>query len=109
MTVRELDGAAAPPMTNGELAFEAPWQGRVFAMANALCDAGAFQWSEFQSALIDEIAAHETDHGAPYAYYERFQAALEALLTRKGVIDLSALNVRSEAYRHRPHGHDHDH
>ncbi len=106
MNVRELNGAAAPPMTNGELAFEAPWQGRVFAMANALCDAGAFQWSEFQAALIDEISAHESD-GTPYAYYERFQAALEALLSRKGLIDRSALNARSEAYHQRPHGHDH--
>ncbi len=107
MTLRELDGAAAPPMSNGELAFEAPWQGRVFAMANALCDAGAFQWHEFQSALIDEIAAHVPAEPAPYAYYERFQAALEALLARKGLIDRSALNARSAAYLQRPHGHDH--
>ena len=46
-------------MVNGELNFEAPWQGRVFAMANALCDAGLFEWSEFQQSLIDEIARHQ--------------------------------------------------
>ena len=42
-------------MSNGELAFDEPWQGRVFGIANALCAAGIFEWSEFQARLIEAI------------------------------------------------------
>ena len=108
MSERPLEGAAAPPMTNGELDFEAPWQGRVFAMANALCDAGLFEWSEFQQSLIDEIARHQGDEEA-YAYYERFQAALENLLQRKALVRPGQLERRTHAFAARPHGHDHSH
>ena len=33
-----------PPMANGEVIFDAPWQGRVFAMAVALSEQGVFVW-----------------------------------------------------------------
>ena len=108
MSERPLEGAAAPPMTNGELDFEAPWQGRVFAMANALCEAGLFEWSEFQQSLIDEIASHERDDRA-YAYYERFQAALENLVQRKALVGAEQIEHRTQAFAERPHGHDHSH
>ena len=104
---RELLGDAAPPMVNGELNFDAPWQGRVFAMANALCDAGVFEWQEFQQSLIEAVAGY--DGQDTYAYYEYFQSALESLLNRKGVLTRTQIDDRSHAYSVRPHGHDHDH
>ncbi|MBV9281627.1 MAG: nitrile hydratase accessory protein, partial [Chloroflexi bacterium] len=52
----ELDGPAAPPRKNGELVFQAPWEGRVFSMALALQGAGAYQWREFSDGLAREIA-----------------------------------------------------
>ncbi len=104
---RELLGDAAPPMTNGELNFDAPWQGRVFAMANALCDAGVFEWQEFQQSLIEAVADHDPQD--TYAYYEYFQGALESLLSQKGVLARTQIDDRSHAYSARPHDHDHRH
>ena len=34
------DGAAAPPRENGELAFSAPWEGRLFGLTMTLVEAG---------------------------------------------------------------------
>ena len=38
-----------PPMANGEVIFEEPWQGRVFAMTILLNKAGLYSRDEFQS------------------------------------------------------------
>ena len=38
-----LDGRIAPPTANGEVVFEAPWQGRVFGMARLLAEARPLQ------------------------------------------------------------------
>ena len=51
-----LDGTTAPPMANGELIFELPWQGRIFGMARALCNSGLYEWDEFRDHLIAEIS-----------------------------------------------------
>ena len=45
----ELAGDIAPPMANGELVFESPWEGRVFGMARVLCEQGLFEWDEFRA------------------------------------------------------------
>ena len=101
----------APPSLNGELVFEAPWEARVFGMAHRLCDAGLFTWDEFRQALIAEIGRWEQapQEGAPYKYFERFQAALESLLAARRVASDSELQARAEALAARPHDHDHDH
>jgi nitrile hydratase accessory protein len=101
-------GPAAPPMANGELVFEAPWQGRVFGMAEALASADVFPWSEFQSALIEKIAAWEA-HGAdePYQYYDHFLAALESVLVARDIVSEGDLATRLHVLEARPHGHDH--
>lgn len=102
-----------PPMANGEVIFDAPWQGRIFAMAVALSDQGVFAWPEFQQSLIDAIAAFDarqsTGPVSEYEYFDHFQLALENLLAHKGVILQQALEEREEAYAARPHGHDHSH
>lgn len=100
-------------MRNGELAFEEPWQGRVFGMASALCDAGCFEWSEFQAHLIEAIRDGERsseEASAPAeqeAYYDHFLVALENLLKQKHLVAGDALEARSAALAARPHGHDH--
>ena len=50
-----LNAEVAPPMANGEVLFEAPWQGRVFGMARSLEEAGLYTWDEFREQLIKHI------------------------------------------------------
>ena len=96
-------------MANGELAFEEPWQGRIFGMARTLCIAGYYDWSEFQAELIRAIGHWDRNATAAdeYRYYEHFLAALENLLRAKGLIDKSLLDERTTEFMARPHGHDH--
>ena len=76
-----MTGAAALPRRNGELAFEAPWQGRAFGMALAVVERLALPWTEFQRRLIDEIGTHPD---APY--WECWLGALERLVVERGVV-----------------------
>jgi nitrile hydratase accessory protein len=78
--VTAMQGAAAPPRRNGELVFEAPWQGRAFGMALAVVRGLGLPWSEFQQRLIAAIAAHPD---APY--YDAWTAALERLVVDHGI------------------------
>ena len=105
----QLVAEAAPPSENGELVFEAPWEARVFALAHHLCDAGHYSWDDFRDALIAEIAQWDAAHpaGEGYVYYERFQAALEALLVNRGLFAAGALEAETAKLAARPHGHDH--
>lgn len=105
----QLGTEVAPPTENGELVFEAPWEARIFAMAHHLCDAGLFSWDDFREALIEEIARWDAAHpaGEGYVYYERFQAALEALLVKRGVVATGALEAETVKLAARPQGHDH--
>jgi nitrile hydratase accessory protein len=101
-----LTGDAAPPMANGEVVFEAPWQGRVFGMARSLCESGLYDWDEFRGRLIAEIATFESD-ADEYHYFDHFLSALTRLLDEKGLCLGIEVNHRSEVFAARPHGHDH--
>jgi nitrile hydratase accessory protein len=115
----ELDGTAAPPMLNGELAFDAPWQGRVFGIARGLAERDVFAWDDFRSRLIEEIAAFDRtiDHHTiasgvstpAFQYYDHFLRALELLLVERSIIAAGELSDRVGAFAVRPHGHDHHH
>lgn len=107
MTFHEFDAAAAPPLRNGELDFEAPWQGRVFMLANSLSVRGVFEWSEFQSALIHELKDVKVSPDQPYAYYEHFLHALADLLETKGIVGRTELEQVVDHFAEREHGHDH--
>lgn len=102
-------GPAAPPRSNGELVFEAPWESRSFGLALCLLERGLFEWPEFQAALIAEIGEWERRHGVDetYRYYERWQRALERLLAAKGICSPELLRQRAGELAARPHGHDH--
>jgi hypothetical protein len=64
------------PRRNGELAFDAPWQSTVFALAAAVVEhAFGGDREPFRRQLITAIAA---DPGRPY--WESWTTALEALV-----------------------------
>ena len=107
-----LDGDLAPPTENGEVVFDAPWQGRVFGMARLLAEEGHYSWDEFRAHLIEKIGAWDrsaeaADPAVAYHYYDHFLAALQSLLAEKGLLDASQLEARHETFAARPHGHDH--
>jgi nitrile hydratase accessory protein len=104
--------AALPhlPRDDGGRVFAEPWQAQAFALAVKLSEQGHFTWTEWSHALGDELKAAagrgEGDDGSHY--YEHWLAALERLVTAKGLTDRAALAARKEAwadaYRHTPHG-----
>jgi len=90
--------------------FAEPWQAQAFALAVRLSEQGHFTWKEWADALAAEIKA-AADRGEPddgSRYYEHWLAALEHLVTAKGLSNRAALLERKEAwadaYRHTPHG-----
>ncbi len=94
-------------MVNGEVVFDAPWQGRVFGMAKSLADAGLYTWDEFRACLIAEVAGWEGLSQGEYPYYELFLGALEKVLAQKDVVEPAHLTARFEVFKSRPRGHDH--
>ena len=58
--VRRMAGTAALPRENGELVFDAPWQGRVLGMALAVVQERGLDWDEFRQRLIAAIDADPT-------------------------------------------------
>jgi nitrile hydratase accessory protein len=112
--VKAMTGAEALPRANGELVFAEPWQARAFGVAVGLVQEQGLDWEAFRSRLIDEIGAWEREHrdgtGAPYAYYERWLAALERFVVERGMVsadELEAAVVRVAAGDSHYHGHDH--
>jgi hypothetical protein len=69
-------GDAALPRVNGEVAFDAPWQGRALAMAILLVERRGLTWDDFRTRLIAAIA---DEPGRPY--WESWAVALEHLAT----------------------------
>ena len=90
--------------------FREPWEAQAFAMTLALQQRGLFTWSEWATALGAEIkraqAAGDPDRGD--TYYRHWLAALERLVTDKGVASEETLGRYREAWDHAadrtPHG-----
>ena len=104
------DGPASPPRSNGELVFEAPWEGRLFGLTLAMIEARAFTWKEFQAELVAEIAGWESEHPgerADYSYYRRWLAAFERTLAARDLCSEESQRQRADELARRPHGHDH--
>ena len=104
--------AASPllPRDAGGPVFAEPWQAQAFAMAVQLSAEGHFTWTEWTTALGEQLQAAvgrgEPDDGS--RYFEHWLAALEHLVAEKKLTDLTALRERkaawADAYRHTPHG-----
>jgi nitrile hydratase accessory protein len=87
--VQEMAGAAALPRQNGELVFEAPWQGRVFGLVLAIVQQHGLEWEEFRRRLV---AAIDADPARPY--YESWTAALDDLVVDLGIATAAELETR---------------
>jgi nitrile hydratase accessory protein len=109
----DAESAAAPPRSNGELVFEAPWESRAFGIAVALSERDAFEWERFRQRLIAEIGASERGgrrSAEGWSYYERWLASLERLLLADGVLDEAEIDARiAELEEYDEHEHDHEH
>jgi len=104
----DIDGPAAPPRTNGELVFAAPWESRAFGLAMALHDGGLFEWEDFRRQLIAAVARAEAA-GGEFSYYRCWLEALQTLLDSSGVVDRASVDGRAAELACRPAGHDHRH
>lgn len=86
-----------------EPVFAAPWEAQAFALVVALHRRGAFDWNDWAAALARSIAESPE---APY--YDRWLAALEALVTERGLAGADELARFRDAWRHAaertPHG-----
>ena len=88
--VRRMTGEAALPRENGELVFDAPWQGRVLAIALAVVQHRGLDWDEFRQRLISAIEADPTR-----PYYESWTAALTDLVVDLGVASADDVDTRA--------------
>jgi len=108
MSDMELSGEIVPPMANGEVIFEVPWQSRVFGLARVLCEAGHFSWDEFRERLIARIDARKTSQADDtYQYFDCFLQALTDVLADTGLCSSLELEGRFDEFSARPHRHDH--
>ena len=95
--ISNMEGDAALPRSNGELVFEAPWEGRAFGIAVVLNEDGRYAWREFRDQLVAEIAAEKAAEESP-SYYEQWLASLERLAVAKGLVTEVELETRTAEY-----------
>jgi nitrile hydratase accessory protein len=104
MTAEPLSGlvAAVPGLPRDEAGpvFREPWEAQAFAMTIALFRQGLFSWPEWAEALGAEIkrAQHAGDPDSGDTYYQHWLAALEALVTAKGITDAGKLQRYHDAW-----------
>jgi nitrile hydratase subunit beta len=97
--IADMQGETALPRKNGELVFEAPWEGRAFGLAVTLNERGFYEWRSFRDHLVAHIADAEAE-GTESSYYERWVASLEDLVLSQGLISRDELDARTEEYEH---------
>ncbi len=98
----DVDGPAALPRRNGELAFDAPWQSRLFGVTAALVEAGSLDWPSFQQALIERIARPD----AP-GYWDSWAGALGDRCHDRLLVSDEDWKRRTDELAARPPDHDH--
>jgi nitrile hydratase accessory protein len=91
--VANLEGEAGLPRKNGELVFDAPWEGRAFGLAVVLNEKGAYAWDDFRARLVEEVRT-----GEPH-YYESWVHALESLLAAQEIVSPDEVERRAAEYR----------
>jgi hypothetical protein len=90
--IREMEGELALPRLNGELVFEAPWQGRALGLAIGVTEALGLDWDRFRRELIRAVA-DEPDR----PYYDSWICALESLVVDESIATLDELHHRANA------------
>lgn len=107
---RAADQIPGIPRDNDGPVFREPWEAQAFAMTVALHERGLFSWQEWAQTLGAEIkraqAAGDPDTGE--TYYLHWLAALERLVSQKGVASDETLHRYRHAWEHAcartPHG-----
>jgi nitrile hydratase accessory protein len=98
------------PQAEGAPVFAEAWQAQAFAMTHALHARGVFTWPEWAATLTQEIKAAQAagDPDLGDTYHHHWLAALERLVTEKGVAARQALHATRDAWAHAaartPHG-----
>ncbi len=95
--VANMSGDAALPRKNGELVFEAPWEGRAFGIAVAMNENGLYEWGEFRDRLVAELGTAHQGHGSS-GYYKQWLSSLEKLIIAKGFTTSEELDARTAEY-----------
>ena len=95
----KAEGVGAPS-ANGELVFEAPWEGRVLSIAVCLSDSDQLAWESFRARLIREIGE---DPQSPY--YVQFLNALQEALVGEGLLSEEEIEQRAKLLAEAPHDH----
>jgi nitrile hydratase accessory protein len=93
---------AAPgiPRNRDGPVFRAPWEAQAFALAVALHERGLFTWAEWSAMLSAEIkrAQDKGDPDTGETYYHHWLAALERMVSHKGVTDAATLMRYHDAW-----------
>jgi len=109
-TLRATDAVPGIPRDADGPVFREPWEAQAFAMTLALYERGMFTWSEWAAILADEIkhAQRSGDPDTGETYYRHWLAALERIVSEKGVADSAGLARTRAAWAHAaartPHG-----
>ena len=82
--------AATPGLPRDEESgpvFREPWEAQAFAMVVTLAERGVFTWKEWAATLAAEIARAQAagDPDTGETYYHHWLAALERIVTAKGL------------------------
>ena len=102
-------GPGVPGDAQGPLFCE-PWEAQAFALVLSLNERGLFTWKEWATALGEEIknAQARGDPDTGETHYRHWLAALECLVTAKGLAEARSLAQTREAWRRAaartPHG-----
>lgn len=87
-------------------AFAEPWQAQAFALAVALHQRGVFTWSEWAAELSRQVARPGAAQDGS-DYYQHWLAAIEALLSQKGVAGPETVDAVSSAWQRAAHATPH--
>ena len=76
--------------------FQAPWQAQAFGLVLSLYDNGCFTWPEWVDCLSAEIRGAQARGDADLGdtYYHHWLAALETLVSKKGLASAAELATR---------------
>jgi nitrile hydratase accessory protein len=111
--ISNMEGKNALPRKNGELVFQEPCEGRMFAMAVSLNKKGLYDWAEFTEKLSEEISIAEKkdpQHETEKYYYEHWQKAFEKILIQNNIVTTEELTQIVQALANcKDHDHNDDH
>jgi nitrile hydratase accessory protein len=94
------------PASFDEPVFAEPWQAEAFALTVALHDRGLFSWSVWADALSAEVKKPNAASDG-HDYYEHWLAALESLLSAKGIAGKSDIDTLAAAWERAAHATPH--